>query len=131
MLQKVTKPARSIAKTNKTGFENILPESIPEQSLLADKYIRDLFSKKIAYRKLLDEFEHPYFQDKAGYGMLLPTGTVIWFKHLSNQCDDKVPCAILFIDVNNKTKPNEEDIDRTVQKIYKNGIKCEIKFVEI
>ena len=123
--------SKGIAKANKTGFENILPENISEESFLADKYIRDLFSNKIAYQKLLDDFEFPYFQNKKGYGILLPNKTVIWFKHLSNECSDDEPCAILFIDVNDKEKPNKEDSDRTVQKIYKDGIKCEIKFVEI
>ena len=123
--------SKSIAKSNKTGFENILPENISEQTISADKYYRDLFSKKIAYQKLIDNFEYPYFQNKAGMGMLLPNKTNIWFKHLSNKCDDKIPCGVLFIDVNNNEKPNKDDFDRTVQKIYKDGIKCEIKYVEI
>jgi hypothetical protein len=123
--------SKGIAKSNETGFENILPENISEQTLLADRYFRDLFSKKIAYQQLLDDFEYPYFQDKAGFGLLLPNKTVVWFKHLSNECDDKKPCAAIYIDVNNKEKPNKEDEDRTIQKIYKDGIKCEIKYVEI
>ena len=122
--------SKSIAKSNETGFENILPENISEQTLLADKYLRDLFAKKTAYQKLLDNYEYPYFQDKAGFGMLLPNKTVIWFKHLTNECNDKEPCGILFIDVNNREKPNKDNYDRTVQKIYKDGIKCEF-FVEI
>ena len=122
--------SKSIAKSNKTGFENILPDNISEQTPEADKYIRDLFSKKIAYQELIDDFENPYFYEKIGYGILLPNKTTVWFKHLSDECDDKKACAVLFIDVNNNEKPNEYNYDRTVQKIYKDGIKCEI-FVEI
>ena len=116
--------SRSIAKAHKDGFENILPDNISSQTLQADKYIRDLFAKKIAYQKLFDEYEYPYFQDKAGYGMLLPNKTVIWFKHLSENCTEKEPCVILFIDVNNTEKPNKDNYDRTVRKIYKDGLRC-------
>lgn len=122
--------SKGIAKSNSTGFENILPEGISQQTNAADKYFRDLFSKKIAYQKLIDDFENPYFYEKIGYGILLPNKTTVWFKHLSDECDDKKACAVLFIDVNNNEKPNEYNYDRTAQKIYKDGIKCEI-FVEI
>ena len=122
--------SKSIAKSNKNGFQNILPENITAQTPEADKYFRDLFSKKIAYQKLLDDFESPYFYEKKGFGMLLPNKTVVWFKHISNECNEKKACAVLFIDINDKEKPNEYNHDRTAQKIYKNGIKCEF-FVEI